>query len=91
MADIRDIEKRFGTIKMETYPFCLVYRHKIYLKYIRGIHVVKPLNFMPYFKSETLELHEIEIGWKPYSQKHFESRFTSFFCFQGQVLCRTHQ
>jgi len=79
MAQIRDIKKRFGTIKMETYPFSSVYRHKIYLKYIRGINVVKPLNFMPYFKEEALALLEKEYGWRPYPQKHFESRFTRFF------------
>jgi N-acetyl sugar amidotransferase len=79
MAQIRDIKKRFGTIKMETYPFSSVYRHKIYLKYIRGIHVVKPLNYMPYYKEEALALLEKEYGWKPYPQKHFESRFTRFF------------
>jgi N-acetyl sugar amidotransferase len=79
MAQINDIKKRFGTVKMETYPFSSIYRHKIYLKYIRGINVVKPLNFMPYYKEQALALLEKEYGWKPYPQKHFESRFTRFF------------
>ena len=78
MAQIRDIKKRFGTIKMESYPFSSVYRHKIFLKYIRGINVVKILNFMPYFKEEAITMLEKEYGWKQYSQKHFESRFTRF-------------
>jgi N-acetyl sugar amidotransferase len=79
MAQIDDIRKQFGTIKMDTYPFSSIYRHKIYLKYIRGINVVKPLNFIPYYKEEALSLLENEYGWKPYPQKHFESRFTRFF------------
>ena len=79
MVQINDIKKRFGTMKMETYPFSSIYRHKIYLKYIRGINVVKPLNFMPYYKEQALALLEKEYGWKPYPQKHFESRFTRFF------------
>ena len=79
MSQINDIRKRFGTVDMQSYPFSSIFRHKIYLKYIRGINVVKPLNFMPYFKEEALALLEKEYGWKPYPQKHFESRFTRFF------------
>jgi N-acetyl sugar amidotransferase len=79
MSQINDIRKRFGTVDMKSYPFSSIFRHKIYLKYIRGINVVKPLNFMPYFKEEALALLEKEYGWKPYPQKHFESRFTRFF------------
>ena len=79
MIHIRDIIKKFGTIKMKSYPFSSVFRHKIYLKYIRRIKVVKPLNSMPYYKQEAIDLLEKEYGWKPYPQKHFESRFTRFF------------
>lgn len=79
MAQINDIRNRFGTVTMQTYPFSSIYRHKIYLKYIRGIHVVKPLNYLPYYKEEAMALLEKEYGWKPYPQKHFESRFTRFF------------
>jgi len=79
MAQINDIKKRFGTVKMETYPFSSIFRHKIYLKYIKGVHVVKPLNYRPFVKEDALSLLEKEYGWKPYPQKHFESRFTKFY------------
>ena len=79
MIHIRDVIKKHGTIKMKSYPFSSIFRHKIYLKYIRRIKVVKPLNFMPYFKKEAIDLLVKEYGWKPYPQKHFESRFTRFF------------
>lgn len=79
MSQINDIRKRFGSIKMDSYPFSSIYRHKIYLKYLRGISVVKPLNYIPYFKEEAVALLEKEYGWKPYPQKHFESRFTRFY------------
>lgn len=79
MLQINDIRKKFCTNKMETYPFSSVFRHKVYLKYIRGINVVKPLNYMPYTKEEAISLLQDEYGWKPYPQKHFESRFTKFF------------
>jgi len=79
MAHINDIRKQFGTNKMETYPFSSVFRHKIYLKYIKGVNVEKPLNYMPFVKADALQLLEKEYGWKPYPQKHFESRFTKFY------------
>ena len=34
---------------------------------------------MPFVKSDALQLLEKEYGWKPYPQKHFESRFTRFY------------
>ncbi|MFV3410573.1 N-acetyl sugar amidotransferase [Bdellovibrio bacteriovorus] len=79
MAQIRDIRKRFGTIPLKTYPFSSVLRHKFYLRYIRGVQVVKPLNFVPYIKAEAMKMLEKEYGWQPYPQKHFESRFTKFY------------
>jgi N-acetyl sugar amidotransferase len=79
MAQIRDIRKRFGTNPMKTYPFSPVLRHKFYLRYIRGVQVIKPLNYVPYIKADALKLLEQEYGWTPYPQKHFESRFTKFY------------
>jgi len=79
MVQIKDIIRRFGTVKMGSYPFSPILRHKLYLRYIRKIQVVKPLNFMPYIKEEALQLLADEYGWKPYPQKHFESRFTKFY------------
>lgn len=79
MAQIRDIRKKFGKNKMLTYPFSPVLKHKFYLRYIKGVQVVKPLNYMPYVKEEALQLLAKEYGWTPYPQKHFESRFTKFY------------
>jgi hypothetical protein len=43
------------------------------------VKMFKPLNHMPYVKDAAMqELADI-YGWKPYAQKHFESRFTRFF------------
>ena len=79
MTQIRDIIGRFSTREYKTYPFSSVLRHKFYLRWIRGIKVVRPLNYRPYLKSDALSLLEKEYGWKPYPQKHFESRFTKFY------------
>lgn len=79
MIHIKDIIRQFGTVKMNSYPFSSIIKHKIYLKYIKGVNVVKPLNYVPFVKDEALTLLENEYGWKKYPQKHFESRFTKFY------------
>lgn len=79
MSQINDILEKFGTIKMKSYPFSPVLKHKFYLRYIKGVQVVKPLNYLPYHKESALKLLAETYGWKPYPQKHFESRFTKFY------------
>lgn len=79
MAQIRDILSRYSTAPMPTYPFSSIFYHKIYLRYLRGVKTFKPLNFMPYIKHDAMQLMAQKYGWKPYPQKHFESRFTRFF------------
>ena len=79
MAQIRDILARYGTVPMRTYPFSSIFYHKLYLRYLRGVKVFKPLNYLPYVKQEAMRVLEREYDWKPYPQKHFESRFTRFF------------
>jgi N-acetyl sugar amidotransferase len=79
MRHLRDIRRQFGTVEMRTYPFSSVLRHKFYLRYVRGVQVVKPLDWLPYTKDFARTTLAETYGWKPYPQKHFESRFTRFF------------
>jgi N-acetyl sugar amidotransferase len=79
MLQLNDIRSQFSTNPMKTYPFSSIFRHKIYLRYIKGVKVVKPLDYRPYIKAEALKTLEKEYNWKPYPQKHFESRFTKFY------------
>ena len=76
---LRDIHNQFGTRPLEKFPTTSILRHKLYLPYIKGIKVVRPLNYLPYLKEEAIKLLSEEIGWQPYPQKHFESRFTRFY------------
>lgn len=76
---IRDIQKKFGTKELKKYPLTKILWHKIYLPYIKGIKVLKPLNNVPYIKTEAMKLLQDKFGWQPYPQKHFESRFTKFY------------
>lgn len=79
MAQLRDIHRRFGSRELKTYPFSSILFHKVYLRYMRGVQVVKPLNYLPYTKQIATETLERVYGWKAYPQKHFESRFTRFY------------
>lgn len=79
MAQLRDIHGQFGTRALNSYPFSSVLYHKVYLRYIKGVQVVKPLNFLPYTKEHASQVLSELYGWRPYPQKHFESRFTRFY------------
>lgn len=76
---INDIRRRFCTRSLEHYPFSSVLFHKFYLRYVRGLRVLRPLNYFPYTKQLAVETLSREYGWRAYPQKHFESRFTKFF------------
>ena len=76
---VNSLLKRFGSIKMKTFPFSSVLYHKFYLRYFRGIKVFKPLNFIPFVKDEAVNELSSIYGWQSFPQKHFESRFTRFF------------
>jgi len=79
MRQINSVKKRFCENPLKTYPFSGVLNHKFYLRYIKGVQVVKPLNYIPFNKKKAMQFLEKEYGWQPYPQKHFESRFTKFY------------
>ena len=76
---LRHIHKKFGNVKLKTFPKTHILWHKLYLPYFKKIKVIKPLNYFEYNKEKAKELLINKYGWKPYPQKHFESRFTSFY------------
>ena len=79
LRHIKDILKKFGTKKIKDFPFSSAFYHKFYLRYFRNIKVIKPLNYINYIKEDAMNLMSTLYEWKPYPQKHFESRFTRFF------------
>lgn len=76
---LRDIHSHFGTQPLVNFPTTSILRHKIWLPYIKGIKVVRPLNSVEYDKAAAVKLLVEKFGWQPYPQKHFESRFTRFY------------
>ena len=79
MRFINDIRRQFCTNPLKTYPFSSVFRHKIYLRYIKKVHVMQLLTYLPFNLEEVKKTLAVEYGWKPYPRKHWESRFTKFF------------
>ena len=76
---LRTIHKKFGNQKLRDFPRTHILWHKFYLPYFKGIKIIKPLNYFEYNKQKAKKLLIDKYEWKPYPQKHFESRFTSFY------------
>lgn len=76
---LRDIFKKHGKGKLESYPVTNILWHKVYLPYIKGIKLYRPLDFVPYQKEQAMQFLVDTYGYQKYPQKHFESRFTRFY------------
>lgn len=77
--NLRAIQRMFGKIKMKTFPTITLWDYYFYYPFIKGLKVLRPLNFMPYDRKKALEVLKAEIGYKDYGAKHCESAFTKFF------------
>lgn len=78
-VQLLDIHRQFGSRPLRTFPVTSILWHKIWLPYVRGIKVLRPLNYLPYIKEHAKRILIDRFGWQPYPQKHFESRFTKFY------------
>jgi hypothetical protein len=74
---LKSIHKKFGKIKMKTFPV-FGYREELYYKFIRGIKMVYLLNYIPYEKDKSMKLLTEEFGWRDPGGKHHENTFTRF-------------
>jgi N-acetyl sugar amidotransferase len=79
LRQIKDIHRRFGTRPLTTFPTTGVFKSKLYYRYIKGMKVVAPLNYVPYNKEAAMQELVDKFGWQRYSHKHYESRFTRFY------------
>lgn len=76
---VKDIHSRFGKRPLKTFPIVDIFDYKIYYKYVLGMQVFKPLNYVPYIKEEAEKLLFEKFGWEKFQHKHHESRFTRFY------------
>lgn len=80
---INSIQKKFGTIKLDSYPHISLINLFLDIK-IRKINRISILNYIDYVKKEAIHTIEKELGWRNYGGKHYESVYTRFF--QGYIL-----
>ena len=79
LRQLKDIHDKFGTRPLKTFPMADIFKFKLYYRFVKGVQVIKPLNYVPYIKEQAMnELVEL-FGWQRYSHKHYESRFTRFY------------
>jgi N-acetyl sugar amidotransferase len=79
---VKDIHRRFGQRPLKSFPIVDIFKYKLYYRYIKGIMIVRPLNWLPYNKEDAIRELADRFGWQRYAQKHHESRFTRFVeCF----------
>ena len=83
---LKAIQRRFGSVKLKTYPIMGIVKRYLWYGYIRPITTVHILNYMPYRKVEAKRAIAEELGWRDYGGKHYESVFTRYF--QGYYLPR---
>jgi hypothetical protein len=84
LRHILDLHRRFGRRKLISFPRMSYLRYGLVHQVLRGMNVARPLNLVPYRKSDAIRTLEREVGWQYYGGKHYESRFTKFF--QGWYL-----
>ncbi len=79
LRQLRDIHRRFGTRPLSSFPTAGILKFKLFYRFVKGVRVVKPLNHVPYFKEDAINLLAERFGWQRYAHKHYESRFTRFY------------
>jgi N-acetyl sugar amidotransferase len=79
LLQLKDIHRRFGTRELKTFPLADIFTYKLYYRFVKGIRVVKPLNYFRYIKEEAMQELADRFGWQKYAHKHYESRFTRFY------------
>ncbi len=79
LRQLKDIHRRFGSRPLKTFPTADIFTFKLYYRFIKGVRVVKPLNYVPFFKEPAMQELSDRFGWQRYAHKHYESRFTRFY------------
>ena len=73
------VHKKFGMKKLKKYKTIGFYQLYFYYPFIKKMKTIRPLNFMPYIKSDALQELKDKVGYKEYDRKHGESIFTKFY------------
>ena len=79
LRQLKDIHAKFGRRPLETFPLTDIFTYKLYYRFVKGVRVVKPLDYIPYKKEAAMQELADKFGWQKYAHKHYESRFTRFY------------
>jgi aminotransferase len=77
--NLKAIHNKFGKVKLKHYKTVSFLTYYFYYPFVKGMTIIRPLNFMPYDTGDAVKLLTEKIGYKEYGRKHGESRFTKFF------------
>lgn len=79
IVQIRDIHRRFGQRPLKNFPLCGMFKYRLIYRYLKGVQVIKALDWIPYTKADAIATLQREFDWEPYENKHYESVFTRFY------------
>lgn len=83
LTNIKDIQSKFGTLKIKSFPQVSTLSHVISM-YVLKYKVYKPLNYIHYNKEQVKTILKEKLNWRDYGGKHHESLFTKFY--QAHIL-----
>ena len=76
---VKKIHSQFGTLPLKKFPLAGIFKYKLYYRFLNGIRVIQPLNYIKYIKEKAVDELKQKFNWQSYSHKHYESRFTKFY------------
>ena len=83
LVNLKGIHRAYGERPLKSLPKIGVWQ-KAYYERLLGIREIPMLELIPYSKREAKRVLMVELGWRDYGGKHYESVFTRFY--QGYIL-----
>jgi N-acetyl sugar amidotransferase len=78
LVHIKDIYKQMKGKNLNGLPLCGVWKWNYY-RWIAGIKILYPLDYLSYHREESIKFLENEYGYQDYGEKHCESTWTWWF------------
>jgi len=75
----KDIQKKFGKVKLKTFPTCGIIKYKVFYRLFKGMKRIYPLDYIVYDKEKAEKLLTEKYGYTKYQNKHYENVFTRFY------------
>jgi N-acetyl sugar amidotransferase len=77
--NLKAIHRKFGTRLLRNYKTISFFDYYFWYPFVKKMRTIRPLNYMPYVKSQAIQELESAVGWRSYGRKHGESHFTKLF------------